>query len=342
MKFTRIIAILFIALSAWSCKNEDEEITYKSFDGILTFDLPPYVLPGDTLTLIPSGISRDDGGSWGLYWKISPVMSETDTVRRETDSPSISGEYVFTVPDTLCTINITLGAFADGYSNKTSVGKTVVISYDREKGSIRGNTLEEGDFIFTDPRDGTEYYCTTIGGKDWFKENLAYAGLGVPYSSSELMSTIYGRFYTWEEAQNACPEGWRVSSKKDWKDAAESVSGGRSFGEDDTFTGVGGAFRGDITFNGASLWDFWPNVKITNATGFSAIPVGYATYNEDDGYAFTGYKEYSVFWTMDEAAEDLGLYRYMYVDKPDILLGAAEKSSFAASVRCVRDTIADP
>lgn len=341
MKFTKIISLitlLGLAMVATSCKDDDEETVYLTFDGSLTFSFPTYVQVGEEYTLTPSGISRSDGGSWGICWRISPTMEVADTVRRESDSQSITGAYTFAIPDTLTTISATCVAFADGYSSKTTVARAVVLDESREGGSVVGKTfnIDKGDFLFTDPRDNREYYCTTIGSKDWFKENLAYTGIGVPFDKEVRMASLYGSFYTWEQAQQACPEGWRPCSMADWQEAA-SVAGGK-FGINDTFTGISGAFMENVYFNGIEMWDYWPEVVITNTTGFTAMPVGYAIINEEDStYQFTGVGQYSVFWTSDQTEDGLGLYRYMYVGKPDILVGTADKDAFAAPVRCVRD-----
>lgn len=65
-------------------------------------------------------------------------------------------------------------------------------------------------------------------------------------------------------------------------------------------------------FLGTRMWEYWPQVKITNKTGFSALPVGYAT---DSGKSpkFTGINNYAVFWTSDSESEETGLCRYIYV-----------------------------
>ncbi|MCB0595034.1 MAG: hypothetical protein KDD28_13155, partial [Phaeodactylibacter sp.] len=74
---------------------------------------------------------------------------------------------------------------------------------------------------FTDPRDGQSYRTISLNGLDWMAANLNYAGrgkleLGVCYDNNEKNCAQYGRLYTWEEAQLACPAGWRLPTDEEW------------------------------------------------------------------------------------------------------------------------------
>lgn len=92
---------------------------------------------------------------------------------------------------------------------------------------------------FTDDRDGNTYGWVRIGDLEWMTENLKYQvnalpyyestydvfGTGYPVSvRSQLLNTDfeadyekYGNFYTWKEAVENCPEGWRLPTDEDWK-----------------------------------------------------------------------------------------------------------------------------
>ena len=91
-------------------------------------------------------------------------------------------------------------------------------------------------------------------------------------------------------------------------------------------------------FNSNRMWEYWPAVKITNSTGFSAIPTGYCT-TSSAGVDGRDDLNYAVYWTAEDEdvdGESFGLYRMIYVEKPDLMLGAAHKTGFCATVRCVR------
>ena len=92
----------------------------------------------------------------------------------------------------------------------------------------------------------------------------------------------------------------------------------------------------DARFLGTRMWEYWPQVKITNKSGFSVLPVGYAN---DSGSSpkFTGLNSYAMLWTSTSDSEDYGFCRYIYVKQNDVLVGARDKKSFRASVRCIKD-----
>ena len=84
------------------------------------------------------------------------------------------------------------------------------------------------------------------------------------------------------------------------------------------------------------LWEYWPQVKITNNKWLSAIPSGYAV--KGDYYQFSGFMQYAAFWTADSDPADAtkALYRYINVNQPEVYTASADKATFAASVRCVK------
>ena len=91
----------------------------------------------------------------------------------------------------------------------------------------------------------------------------------------------------------------------------------------------------NASFNGNRMWEFWPEVKITNSSRFSAIPAGYAVV-EGDQSTFKGFDNYAFFWTSDTVSADMAVARYIYVDKPEVYAGEFGKNSIRATVRCVK------
>lgn len=127
-----------------------------------------------------------------------------------------------------------------------------------------------------------------------------------------------------------------LPTKEDWekletfvkaKTEADPTSYGKS---------VAAALMANASFNGDLILEYWPIVgDITNSSGFSAIPVGYANTEAD---TFHGPFEYAVFWTATSVEDnaEMAYYRYLICDQPDMFTGKAEKKSFGASVRCIK------
>lgn len=341
MKIRNIILIGLSAamLALPSCKKDKDSTSTKDYvSGTLTFSssVPAYVRKGDAFSLTPSGITHPGTGlaeDVGYYWTVS-WNSAKDTTKTETDKTG-DGTFKFTVPSKVGTFTVYCVAFADGYYTKTNTTSFSVV--DAALDSTVAGAYSSKDPIFVDPRDEGTYYTTTFNGKTWMKNNLYYSGSGVPYENSEAMDAIFGRFYSWNEAVAACPEGWHLPSDAEFVEMAEALATkGTKFSEKETFSGVAGGLMVDAKFLGTRMWEYWPQVKITNKAGFSALPVGYAV-NTGSASKYTGTNNYAAFWTSDQNGDDSAYYRYIYVKQNDIMIGYGDKESFQASVRCVKD-----
>lgn len=85
---------------------------------------------------------------------------------------------------------------------------------------------------FTDTRDGNVYHYVSYAGLDWTVENARY-DTGSDDTRSIYLSkdaigddegtaaqntlNTYGYLYTWQGAQKAVPDGWRLPTDDDWK-----------------------------------------------------------------------------------------------------------------------------
>jgi len=72
--------------------------------------------------------------------------------------------------------------------------------------------------MMTDARDGQEYRVLKMkDGKYWMVDNLNYKmDSSWCYDEKESNCKKYGRLYTWEAAQTACPKGWYLPSDEEW------------------------------------------------------------------------------------------------------------------------------
>lgn len=337
MKFSNIFFIalaVFLSLGILSCKKENDD-DYLSFDGNIRFDYPKYVSSGETYTFKFAGLSRPDGGTFGVRWHVAPTMSVADTVRRKDEPLTVPADFTFTIPDTLCTLTLTCYAFQDDYYS-SYVQKEITI-IDPAK-SLTGCDFSKAAGEFKDSRDDKTYPFVRAAGLDWMAKNLAYEGLGgMSYEQCDIMKHLFGMFYSWEDAMKACPDGWRLPTDSEWVALAKETNPDGSYYEYNTLKGVTGDWMADAYLNGGKLWDYWPEVKVTNRMGMNMLSAGYASSGKQGSYSFSGGGKYAAFWTGDEYADDLAVYRYFYDERPDVYVSTASRDSFLMSVRCVRD-----
>lgn len=335
MKFSRwfiLAALVCLAVAQLGCKKTEEE-EYYYMDGTLTLSMPGYLEPGYTKTFLIDTLmtkSRSDGGTIGYCFRdaaagVSDTLVTADGVIRH-------HSYTFTAPGEISTNTLALTAFVDAdskyYSSSASVSYTIVIPGLDGKGSITNFDAGESG-TFTDERDGREYYVLDGEKLSWMRQNLAWSGAGVTYRRNAAMNDIFGRYYTWGEAQTACPEGWRLPTDAEWTALDPSATAGRDI------SGLAGKVMADLYFNGTKMWEYWREVRITDQLGLSIMPVGYASI-ADENYTFEGLYSYAAFWTADEV-DGAGICRYIYQAKDVVYRGRMSKTDFAASVRCVRD-----
>lgn len=311
MKFRTILSICMLSLAIAACKKDEEEKTSEFMSGSISISIPEFVLPGYEIKA--SDITQN------LYAKGTEIgffITDPYTGKKDT---TIALEYSkllpFIVKDTLGSFDFTCTGFAEGFYNSSAT--TTFNTVDPEiNGSLKGLGIDERkDSSFLDV-DGRKYYFTPNKGLYWMMQNLANESAGVPYKYCNATSYMFGVFYTWEEAISICPEGWRLPTAEEW-------SG---------FTA--GEIMADATFNGEKMWPLSPDVPISGSARLCAIPCGYAEANTD-GYRFKGFNSYAAFWTSTQEG-DQAVYKYIYSDLNDIQEGLADKNSFAASVRCVR------
>ena len=342
MTIRRFIALLAISsICILSCKKKGDDIdTNLSFTGKVSINIPTYVARNeiysfDIDTLVSLSRSDEQGDKVGYYIS-NPTTGKRDTIYYDghiLNEAFPDAVYHFKTPSELKSANLMIVGFSKGYYERSSTASFTVVDPRLDgKGSITGFSILPDQKLFVDPRDGHRYYTVEIDGTEWMRTNLTWTGAGVPYCSSKAMSRVYGQFYTWHQAQTACPAGWRLTSDKDW--AAVASKYGTLDPKNNNYDNVAASLMEEISFNGTALWDYWPNVKINNASSLSIFPTGYATLGMY-GFEFNDNNYYAMFWTSD-GSEDEGVYRYICEDKNTLFYGRADKDAFAINVRCVR------
>ena len=312
-----LLSIVVLGMAAVSCKKDEETETKPSLSG-LYFDVIPYLRVGQSVTITPRQVTHPEGKGIGYYWLLD--SEARDTVKYENDPATVNISKTFTFTEEGVHA-IYCGAFAEGYYS-TTYSRTIRVVNPELEGMVKETGIDSGDPSVVDNRSGSAsentYYYTHIGSLDWMRNNLAYKDLGVAYENSEVTSYPLGRYYSWTEAQTACPAGWRLPTMAEWQ----------SLGT------VAGDFMVDATVFGEKFWEYWPQVKITNALSLSVISAGYAM-TAGSSNVFKGLCSYAAFWSSDDN-DGQGQYVYFHVEDPAVHYGQADKESVGFSVRCVR------
>lgn len=136
-----------------------------------------------------------------------------------------------------------------------------------------------------DERDGKVYNIGQIGNQWWTFQNIAFNHGSSVFPPDSLIS--YGSYYTYEEALNACPDGWHLPTDEEWieleryieipEDQLFDTSSGRGFNEIRSLV-----MRNNYMSLG-DIEDYW---MVNNEYGFSVIFGGYFS---KDTFSFDNY-----------------------------------------------------
>ena len=162
---------------------------------------------------------------------------------------------------------------------------------------------------------GDRYYRTlTVAGNVWMADNLDVETENSRcYADKEENCKKYGRLYTFEEAKQACPEGWHLANSYDWNKLLSAA-------------------ENDIT--AISAKDVWEDDIGTDALGFSSVPGG----TFDNG-SFSDLGNGAYYWVAMDGSNDGRCLRYYYYSSETLEYTPVKEKSGAA-VRCVKDVVA--
>lgn len=389
MNTFRLSSIIFVAaaiLSIISCNKDEDTTTAPSLEGSLKIEGAKTFIGADktsrTITLKPSGGVHPEGKTLGYYWKVSPVMTSYDTTRYENGlnkkGEESDGTFTYEIKDSLGTYTIYCYAYASGYTGLSTYAYTTVVrgGIQPEGSDIEVSITNTGVADSCTPIEGTDYYYTTIGNYDWTANNMADESKGTAFLGYDVMSGVFGRYYSYNEAKLLCANlpadggnAWRLPTDEDWvtlvKNITTDAKGEFSAEEhkdiywDNKTNGkpsLAARLIADGYFNKEQLWTYWPEVGTpVNTSEMAIIPVGYANLgvtpdvplkSNYPAALFEGTYEYAAFWTADEVEDNDGVegnspqayYRYLFTKDPHLMIGKGYKEAYGASVRCVRES----
>lgn len=354
MKRTLIFVLVCGALLA-ACKKNDSAPTKGTLYGSLSVKCVSYITTGQKVRFTTDHkLYHPKNGTLSYSWRVSPGMDSFKPAEGEDNG----FEYTFE-KDTLGTFTATCQVTPTGDYYGTSASNYVTLV----KGGIginkAGKSYEcslplhyeaEKDSLWL-YRDST-YASVKIGGKHWMRTNLAAtkardantagtAGreIGVGYRGYDIMKAVLGCYYTWDEAVDACPDGWHLPTEEEWTAMAATVAASAGISDTptarNTWKGVAGEMMCPYTFNGEQMQEYEPAVDKNDNARLSVKTLGYGT----DGKYFNYFGEQAVFWTASDYAEDnsKAWCRFFSFDSADVSVYAMDKASFNAQVRCLKD-----
>lgn len=201
---------------------------------------------------------------------------------------------------------------------------------------------------FTDERDGAEYGWIRLGNQEWMTSNLKY---GEPYYEQEYeggfvdnvgepqdvdtMEAAFdyegdieknGNLYTWGQALEAAPAGWRLPTDEDWQQLEQflGMSQGEAVLEGWRGEGVATLMRQGEGGTGLQL-------SLSGYVCLSGSTQSLTLYNGDFGYFWTATKK------KDEAQTATFVYFRKIFGPINTVYRGITPLNQLMRVRCVRD-----
>lgn len=188
---------------------------------------------------------------------------------------------------------------------------------------------------FVDLRDGRRYSSVQIGQQTWMSSNLAflprvcpaeqaecgfwvydYSGTDTDAAKKTVAYSRFGTLYSWDQAQTACPGGWRLPTDEDWQQLEVAL-------------GMGAAEAASSVWRGTTEGQA---AKLGGNSGLDVVLAGWRT--SFGKFNFAG--EHANFWTASESDPNHGVERLLGASKPQIGRHTGLKGC-GFSVRCIRN-----
>ena len=203
LAFPALIAV-FSLISACSSStdlaaadNSDDGTSVASSGSTKSADSKTPTSSGDSVVVLDST-------------KINKVVDSTKiyiSANSNVENPYYSSAIAFCW-DEGCEANLPSSS-SKAKSSSSSGGGASIDTPSEEPPTIEGTTM-------TDNRNKKTYPLVTVGGKLWMAKDLDYAfGQSMCFNSEDAKCEKYGRLYTYNAAQSACPKGWKLPSREE-------------------------------------------------------------------------------------------------------------------------------
>lgn len=194
---------------------------------------------------------------------------------------------------------------------------------------LASNAFSQKIEQFTDPRDGQLYHYVTYEYRNpsrisqkryfsWMIENLNYELKGSWSIDTTISNTRLGRYYTWNQAMDACPSGWRLPTSEEWDYLMRAL----------------GNKTNDPAVAKMKSKTGWPDTENnTNISGLNVLPSGmfFKPQNRFDGVGRS-----ASFWTSTSWRDPKRLAITKYISSENKIVNLpGDKNYSGYSVRCI-------
>jgi len=176
---------------------------------------------------------------------------------------------------------------------------------------------------FTDARDGQAYQWVRLkDDKKWMAQNLNYKMEETwCFGNEEDNCNKYGRLYTWNAANTACPNGWRLPTDEEWWSMASYY--GKAYN----------SYSGQEKMEGKDDGEVAYKVLIEGGeTGFAALLGG--SHSSDEGFDYLG--DLGSYWSSSESSSTNVWGYYFYIHTKGLARDNYYKT-LGFSCRCLQD-----
>ena len=176
--------------------------------------------------------------------------------------------------------------------------------------------------LFTDPRDGQTYkIAQLIDGNIWMTQNFNFdAGKDCwHFDNTPKNGEQYGRLYTWDAAQKACPEGWHIPTDEEWWNLANHY--------DSPYNEAEGRPRNDDYSAGSAAY------QALVKGGSSPLEIVLSGLKMIDG-DFAGLGKFGNYWS---STNSFDVHFFYYNFSGNAMRRGVHPKRIANSCRCVKD-----
>gem|GEM_PF-1014807 len=183
-----------------------------------------------------------------------------------------------------------------------------------------------------------------IGNQCWMGENLNLdIGNSYCYNDDPVMCDVYGRYYDWETAMEACPVGWRLPNDNDWEQLRNYLIS-RGFNAPVEGVGaqitnrVGKAMASQLHWRTTTYLDGVPgnNPFLNNSSGFNGIPAGTAAITED-AQIFVNNRETARWWSSTQQSANHATTWLLKYDVYGLYDMKDSYKGYSHTIRCIKE-----